>query len=107
MSDTTQRAADYEVLSPWPQAEQVALRGISPRLDQLDGKNIGLFANGKRAGPTTLQAVERELKSRYPNVKTHWYHCSVFNTPEATTHGKEKFEAWIKGMDGVVLSVGD
>ena len=21
--------------------------------------------------------------------------------------GKEKFEAWIKGMDGVVLSVGD
>ena len=107
MLDTIKRTSDYEVLSPWPHADAVPLRGITPRLDQLDGKKIGLFANGKRAGPTTLQAVERELKSRYPSIETHWYHCSVFNTPEATTIGKEKFEAWIKGMDGVVLSVGD
>ena len=101
------RMTGYEVLSPWAEADPIPARGITPRLAGLDGKKIGLFANGKRAAVPILDAVERELKSRYPTVQTDLYRCSVFNTPEALTHGKEKFEAWVQSMDAVVLSVGD
>jgi hypothetical protein len=107
MLDTTKRAADYEVLSPWAEADPVPARGITPRLKDLNGRTIGLFANGKRAAVPMLAAVERELKARFPSVQTRWYKCSVFNVPEILTGGKEAFEAWVDGVDGVVLTVGD
>ncbi|MFM9968999.1 MAG: hypothetical protein ACKVQK_11460 [Burkholderiales bacterium] len=107
MLDTTQRAADYEVLSPWPYAEPVPARGITKRLDTLEGKTIGLFANGKRAAVPILVALERELKAKFPTLKISWYKCSVFNTPEILTQGKDKFEAWVRGVDAVALTVGD
>lgn len=107
MLDSTKKAADYEVLSPWPYAEPVPARGISPRLDKLEGKTIGLFANGKRAAVPMLEALERELKGKFPTLKTSWYKCSEFNTPEILTFGREKFEAWVRGVDGVALTVGD
>ncbi|OFZ96333.1 MAG: hypothetical protein A3H35_11800 [Betaproteobacteria bacterium RIFCSPLOWO2_02_FULL_62_17] len=107
MLDTTKRAADYEVLGPWPEADPVPARGISKRLASLEGKTIGLFANGKRAAVPMLEALERGLKAKYPSLKTSWYKCSVFNTPEILTHGKEKFEAWVRGVDAVALTVGD
>ena len=107
MLDTTKRATDYEVLSPWAEADPVPARGITPRLDTLEGKKIGLFANGKRAAVPSLSALERELKLRYPGVQTSWYKCSVFNTPEILTEGKEKFEAWVRQQDAVAVSVGD
>jgi hypothetical protein len=107
MNDMSQGVAGFEVLSPWAHADPIPARGITPRLDKIDGKKIGLFANGKRAGAPILEAVARELKARYPSVETDLYRCSVFNTPEALTHGKEKFEAWVQTQDAVVLSVGD
>ena len=100
-------APDYEVLSPWAEADPVPARGITPRLKDLEGKKIGLFANGKRAAVPMLAAVERELKKRIPAVQTSWYRCSVFNVPEVLTEGKEKFEAWVGEMDAVALAVGD
>ena len=39
----------YEVLSPWAEADPVPLSGISPRLEDMTGKKIGLFCNSKRA----------------------------------------------------------
>jgi len=107
MLDTTKRATDYEVLSPWAEADPVPARGITPRLKDLKGRKIGLFANGKRAAVPMLAAVEKELKSRFPSVEPSWYKCSVFNVPEILTEGKEKFEAWVKGVDAVALTVGD
>ena len=107
MLDTTRKAADYEVLSPWAEADPVPARGIMPRPPTLDGKKVGLFANGKRAAVPSLTALERELKARYPKVETSWYRCSVFNTPEVLTHGKDKFESWVREQDAVALSVGD
>jgi len=107
MLDTTKRPVDYEVLSPWPEADPVAARGLSKRLDTMEGKTIGLFANGKRAAVPMLQALERELKVKFPSLKTSWYRCSVFNTPEILTFGREKFETWVRGVDAVALTVGD
>ena len=105
--DSDARAAQYEVLSPWADADPVPARGITPRPNGLEGRKVGLFANGKRAAVPMLLAVERELKQRFPSLETSWYKCSVFNTPEILTQGKERFEAWVGGVDAVVLSVGD
>ena len=107
MPETTKHAADYEVLSPWPYADPVPARGITPRLASMEGKTIGLFANGKRAAVPILAALERELTARFPTLKISWYKCSVFNTPEILTEGKAKFEAWVHSVDGVALTVGD
>ncbi len=105
--NTSQRYADYEVLSPWADADPVPLRGISPRQADLAGKKIGLYSNRKRAAELTLQAVERQLRENHPGAETSWYICTTINTPEMLTEGKAKFEAWVAGVDAVVLAVAD
>jgi len=102
-----QDGAQFEALSPWADAEQVALRGVSPRLEKLEGKKIGLFINAKRAAKLTLESFERQLLERAPGVTTSWYTCTDVNIPEMRTAGKEKFAAWISGVDAVVLSIAD
>ena len=104
---TSQHGAEYEVLSPWADADPVPLRGISKRPETLSGAKIGLYSNRKRAAQLTLSAVERQLLEKYPAARTSWYACSTINTPEMLTEGKAKFEAWVGGVDAVVLSVAD
>jgi hypothetical protein len=101
------QAAEFEVMSPWADADPVPLRGIAPRPASLAGKKIGLYSNRKRAAELTLRAVERELLERYPTAQTSWYECTTVNLPEALSEGKARFEAWVGGVDGVVLSVAD
>ena len=101
------RSTQYEVLSPWADADPVPLRGIAPRLPDLAGKKIGLFLNEKRAAHLSLAAVERELKQRIPSATTSWYKCTGHNIPEMLTEGKARFEAWVAGVDAVVLAVAD
>src|SRR3990167_11195906 len=99
--------ASYDVLSPWAHVDPVPLRGITPRPKDLAGKKIGLFSNGKRAAALTLTAFEARLKEKVPSVETSWYTSTKVNTPEILTEGKDRFEAWVKGVDAVVLSVAD
>ena len=102
-----QRGAAYEVLSPWAEADPVALRGITPRPKGLEGRKIGLYSNGKRAAALILAAFERQLQERIASVQTSWYRCSRMNTPEILTEGRARFEAWVGAQDAVVLAVGD
>lgn len=102
-----ERLSDYEVLSPWAYADPVPLRGVSPRLASLEGRKIGLFSNGKRAAELTLGAFEAQLREFAPTSSTSWYTSTGLNTPEVLTGGKEKFTAWVKDVDAVVLSVAD
>ena len=96
-----------EVLSPWADVDPVALRGLTPRPKDLAGKKIGLFSNGKRAAALTLTAFETRLRDKVPSVQTAWYTSTRVNTPEILTEGKARFDAWVKGVDAVVLSVAD
>jgi len=105
--ETSRRGAAYEVLSPWAEVDPVPLRGITPRVKGLAGKKIGLFSNGKRAAALTLTAFETRLKEQVPSIQTTWYTYSRTATPEILSEGKAKFEAWVSGIDAVVLSVGD
>jgi hypothetical protein len=58
----------YEILSPWAEADPVPLSGISPRLEDMTGKKIGLFCNSKRAARLMLTSIENRLKERFPSA---------------------------------------
>lgn len=102
-----QGGSAYEVLSPWADADPAPLRGITQRPAGLAGKRIGLYSNRKRAAGLTLAAFEQQLRKSHPTAETSWYECTVVNTPEMLTEGKAKFEAWLRDVDAVVLSVAD
>ena len=98
---------EYEVLSPWAEVDPIPLRGISPRIDSLAGKKIGLFANYKRAALPIAGSLEKRLKDMYPDSETKLFHSNEWNVTEIETDDRDKFEAWAKEMDAVILVVGD
>jgi hypothetical protein len=97
----------YEVMSPWAEVDPIPLRGISPRLNNLDGKKIGLFANFKRSARPQADVVEKKLKAKFPTIQTSLFHSTLPNVTETETVNKEKFTAWAKSIDAVVAMVGD
>lgn len=100
-------APKYDVLAPWADADPVPVRGIVPRLEALEGRTIGLFANSKRAAPLVCDALEARLRQRVPSVQVSRYEYTAVNVPEVLTSNRPKFEAWVAGVDAVVLAVGD
>jgi hypothetical protein len=104
----------YEVLSPWAEADSVPKKGITPRVTDLEGKTIGLFENHKISAKPILSAIARELKERFPTCKFSWYVCPqdigpAFGPPKRQVDSKykDKFEEWLRGVDTVVAAVGD
>ena len=97
----------YEVLSPWGEADPKPLKGISPRLDNLSGKKIGLFANYKRAAIPIALSLKEKLESEYPDSKFSVYHSDQWNVNEIETENGEAFRKWVEGNDAVILMVGD
>ena len=94
----------YEVLSPWAEVDPITPRGISPRVDTLAGKKIGLFVNMKRAARPIQTYIEKKLKERFPDCQT-----SYFDAPSQKylAENREKYAAWAKEMDAVITAVGD
>jgi len=97
----------FKVLSPWADTDPVLLKGISPRLSDLADRKIGLFVNSKRAAALIMSAIDAELKDRYPSITTSWYESTGPNVMEIETSNRAKFEAWVQGVDAVILAVGD
>jgi len=97
----------YEVLNPWAEVDPVPLRAISPRLNNMAGKKIGLFANFKRAAKPITASIEKRLGAMYPGVQTSLFDSRSPNVNEIETKNKDKFTAWVKGVDAVIAVVGD
>jgi hypothetical protein len=97
----------FKVLNPWAEVDPIPPRSISPRLNTLAGKKIGLFANFKRASRPILASVEKRLKTMYPDCETSLFDSRGANVVESETTNREKFVAWAKGVDAVILAVGD
>jgi hypothetical protein len=100
-------SAIYEVLSPWSEADPIPLQGLSPRLDDLAGKKIGMLCNNKRAAPVILDVAERLLKEKYPTAETSYFYARTFSVSSLERDRKDEFDDWIKGLDAVIASVGD
>ncbi len=97
----------YEVLSPWAEADPVPLKGLAPRLDNLDGKTIGLLCNSKRAAPHILDVTERLLKEKYPKAQVSRFEARSFSVSSLEPDRRTEFEDWLKGVDAVIAAVGD
>ena len=97
----------FRTLNPWAEVDPIAPRGISPRLNTLAGRKIGLFANFKRASRPIVADVEKRLKAMYPDCRTSLFDSRGANVVETETKNREQFIAWAKGVDAVILAVGD
>jgi hypothetical protein len=97
----------YEVLSPWAEADPVPLKGISSRLTSLEGKKIGLFQNFKQASKQMTVTIEKKLKERYPGLETSIFDSTDQNVLVTETDNKGKFEKWARGIDAAILLVGN
>jgi len=97
----------FKVLSPWAEVDPIAQRGITPRLDTLAAKKIGLFSNFKRAARPIVVEVEKRLKSIYPDSAISFFDSRGANVVETETKNREQFIAWVKSVDAVILAVGD
>ena len=104
---TDSSEAQYEALSPWGEADPKPLKGISPRLDNLSGKKIGIFANYKRAAIPIAMSLQKRIKSAYPDSKVSIYHSDQWNVIEIETKNQDAFKKWVEGKDAVILLVGD
>ena len=103
MSDTCQ----YEVLNPWAEADPVPLKGLSPRLDTLEGKKIGIFQNFKQASKQMAATIGEKLKERYPGIGTSLFDSTDQNVNVIETDKKDEFIKWAEGIDGAIMLVGN
>ena len=101
MSNQT-REANFEALNPIGERDAPKYSGISPRLDTLAGKTIGLFDNAKRECPFVLGKIEKLLQARFPGIKTSWFRKGTY---KAVMWTEEK--EWAKNLDGVIGMCGD
>jgi hypothetical protein len=104
---TNKASSDYEVLSPWAEADPIPFRGISPRVESLAGKKIGLLRNTKRAALPIMHVIERRLKEKFPTAEFMEFANLKPNEVITEQEAKGKFEEWLKGVDAVVAAFGD
>ena len=99
----------YEVLSPWAEVDPITLRGLTaPRLTDLAGKKIGLFASSKPISKRIMTAFEKKLKERFPTSETSWYVGEgSWAVLQIETQHRERYKEWVNGVDAVVAAVGD
>jgi hypothetical protein len=108
MSSSSEKG-QYEVLSPWAEVDPVPYRGLkAPRLNDLAGKKIGLFASSKPISKRIMTAVEAKLKERFPTTETSMYVGEgSWAVVQIETQNKEKYKEWLNGVDAVIAAVGD
>ncbi len=93
----------YEVLNPWAEREPVPLQGIQPRVSSLEGKTIGFIPNEKKAAIPILAEVEKQLLARFPTLKS----AGIYKKSPQQSGYTGIPQDWLKGVDTVVLAIGD
>ena len=99
-------SSHFEVLSPWAEVDPVPVRTISPRLADLTGKKIGLYANSKIVALPMLAVIEEQLKERFSGLQFTRFE-RIPNLSVSETDGWVKFQEWLKGVDAVILAHAD
>ena len=98
---------DYTVLSPWGEVDTSQLSGLSPRLDQLNGKTIGMYADLFMVGIHMQENIERELRRRYPDIKVKYIRYPIETKRIADDPAfKAEFDAWAGDCDAILSLYG-
>ncbi len=85
----------YKCLSPVGNTEPVDIHPLAPRLDKIDGKEICFSICGE---PDITIALEKELKTRYPDV--NWTIKKTYGTNPVRLSEEE-----MKTCQGVIQGV--
>lgn len=104
---TSKASSEYKVLSPWADADPIPYKGITSRIDSLEGKKIGLFRNSKRAAAPLMKVIESRLKEKFPTMEFTQYANLRPNERIIDQDKKDEFEDWLKGVDAVIATFGD
>ena len=97
-----------KLYSPWAEVDVSGAKPLSPRLDTLDGKTIGLFAHFKGHSPVMLDVMAQLLQEKYPNTKFKplQYKRDTSEIRKDPTFA-EAVDEWAKDVDGVIGAYGD
>ncbi len=77
---------------------------ISPRLDKLNGKKIGILNNSKVGGEMLLPYLEEALKKRVPDVELRTWRVLLANMPDVKEPQLREIAEY---ADGVIALTGD
>ena len=93
----------YTVLSPWAKSDYLVKYPITPRLSDLAGKTIGLYASFKEYHPFFMQELERQLAAVLPETKFSHY-TYIVDTKEIRDDETNYpiFQEWLSGVDAVI-----
>lgn len=98
---------NYTVLSPWAEVDQSQLYGLSPRLDTLNGKTIGMFGDFMKVATFMLQVVEKHIRQKFPEAKFSYFRYDTETTDIAKDAAvAEEFHNWLAGVDCVLAFYG-
>ena len=99
---------DYEVLSPWAEADPLPARGLMPRVTSLEGKTIGLYAFFKQHAPLIMREVERQLKEQFPTARfKHFQYPVHVKEVIQDENYRDSFKEFVQGVDTVITGNGD
>lgn len=80
---------------------------LSPRLDTLDGKHIGLYDNGKSAAEPVLEVIKLRIQERYDDVTFSKYNLDYLNQSK-DPEKMDDVQAWAAdGLDACIGAMGD
>jgi len=94
------------LVTPSSANENQEQKPLVPRVDDLDGKRIGLYDNGKPAAEPLLTAVQEKLSARYPDATFDWYHVAHLNYIKNEDE-QEAVREWAKDVDVAIGAIGD
>ena len=97
---------DYEAMSPWANIDPVPVKGLSPRLDNMEGKTVGFFLNSKIAAKPMSDIIEEKIKEKYTSMNFSRF-VRIPNISMEETPKKAKYAEWLKGLDAVIYMYGD
>ena len=105
---------NFEVLSPRGEVDPIETIGIQPRVEDLNGRTIGLYTTFKKHWVLILDEIGRQLKERYPDIKlTRFQYTKDLNSyTQVAEVAKDPevrplFEEWLEKVDTVITANGD
>lgn len=98
---------EWTALSPWAEIDGSEMTGLTPRLETLEGKTIGMFGDFMISATYMLKSVERELRKQYPTAKFSYLMYEA-ETKEIAKDRQfyPRFRKWLSGVDCVISFFG-
>ena len=99
-------AEKYTVLSPWSEADVSTQIGLSKRLDTLNGRKIGLFANFKGHSVLILKKAAELIAKIYPDAEFNYITYRAFLNPAFVMNVSEDLGRTLKVRIDAAIEAG-